>query len=211
MSRNLGALVDAVIPAEGTVDVRSAGLYYQWGRKDPFVGYKWGQNSIEVKVSGASGRNMGKVSAAITLEEAIAAPTTFVAFKGDWLTAHDNTLWGLDAGKTIYDPCPAGYRVPAYNAEDPMWQQVVNIEGFEANADAHAWKLGTTVFNMSGLYDYDGGMSHPYDRTFYWSNKNNANEDYGETQYVYNESGWKSEPGWGKRKACALPVRCIVE
>ena len=211
MSRNLGALVDAVIPAEGTVDVRSAGLYYQWGRKDPFVGYKWGKNSIEVAVSGASGRNMEKATAAITLEEAIAAPTTLVTFKGDWLTAHDNTLWGLDAGKTIYDPCPAGYRVPAYNTEDPMWQKVVDIEGFEANADAHAWKLGTAVFNMAGFYDYDGGMSHPYDRTFYWSNKNNANEDYGETQYVYYESAWLSEPGWGKRKACALPVRCIVE
>ena len=211
MSRNLGALVDAVIPAEGTVDVRSAGLYYQWGRKDPFVGYKWGKNSIEVKVSGASGRNMEKASAAITLEESIAAPTTIVAFKGDWLATVDNTLWGLDAGKTIYDPCPAGYRVPAYNTEDPMWQKVAEIEGFEANADAHAWKLGTAVFNMAGFYDYDGGMSHPYDRTFYWSNKNNANEAYGETQYVYYEDGWKSEPGWGKRKACALPVRCIVE
>ena len=211
MSRNLGALVDAVIPAEGTVDVRSAGLYYQWGRKDPFVGYKWGKNSIEVQVSGASGRNMEKATAAITLEEAIAAPTTLVAFKGDWLSGHDNTLWGLDAGKTIYDPCPAGYRVPAYNTEDPMWQKVVEIEGFEANADAHAWKLGTTVFNMAGFYDYDGGMSHPYDRTFYWSNKNNANEDYGETQYVYYDGAWLSEPGWGKRKACALPVRCIVE
>ena len=211
MSRNLGALVDAVIPAEGTVDVRSAGLYYQWGRKDPFVGYKWGKNSIEVKVSGASGRNMEKATSAITLEEAIAAPTTLVTFKGDWLSGHDNTLWGLDAGKTIYDPCPAGYRVPAYNTEDPMWQKVVDIEGFEANADAHAWKLGTAVFNMDGFYDYDGGMSHPYDRTFYWSNKNNANEDYGETQYVYYDSAWLSEPAWGKRKACALPVRCIVE
>jgi len=92
-----------------------------------------------------------------------------------------------------------------------MWQKVVDLEGFEANADAHAWKLGTTVFNMAGFYDYDGGISHPYDRTFYWSNKNNANEAYGETQYLYYEDAWKSEPGWGKRKACALPIRCITE
>lgn len=211
MSRNLGALVDAIIPAEGTVDIRSAGLYYQWGRKDPFVGYKWGKDNIEVKVSGKNGRNMEKATAAITVAESIAAPTTIVAFKGDWVSETDNTLWGLDGAKTIYDPCPVGYRVPAYNTEDPMWQKVVDLEGFEANADAHAWKLGTTVFNMAGFYDYDGGISHPYDRTFYWSNKNNDNVAYGETQYVYYDSGWKSEPAWGKRKACALPIRCCVE
>ena len=211
LSRNLGALVDAVIPAEGTVDIRSAGLYYQWGRKDPFVGYKWGKANTEVKVAGKNGRNMEKATAAITVAESIAAPTTIVAFKGDWVSTTDNTLWGLDGDKTIYDPCPAGYRVPAYNTEDPMWQKVVDLEGFEANADAHAWKLGTTVFNMAGFYDYDGGISHPYDRTFYWSNKNNANEAYGETQYLYYEDAWKSEPGWGKRKACALPIRCIAE
>lgn len=212
MSRNLGALVDTVIPAEGTVDIRSVGLYYQWGRKDPFVGYKWGSPDIEVKVSGSSGRNMSKADAAITLATSIANPTTFVAFKGDWLSAHDNTLWGKGAAKTIYDPCPAGYRVPAYNTEDPMWQKVVDIPGFEANAAARAWKLGTAVFTMAGFYDYDGGMSHAYDRTFYWNNANNSNEDYGETQYVYYDSGtWKSEPGWGKRKACAAPIRCVAE
>lgn len=212
MSRNLGALVDTVIPAEGTVDIRSVGLYYQWGRKDPFVGYKWDNPDIEVNVSGSSGRNMSKANAAITLATSIANPTTFVAFKGDWLSAHDNTLWGKGAAKTIYDPCPAGYRVPAYNTGDPMWQKVVDIPGFEANAAARAWKLGTAVFTMAGFYDYDGGMSHAYDRTFYWNNANNSNEDYGETQYVYYDSGtWKSEPGWGKRKACAAPIRCVAE
>ena len=210
MSRNLGALVDAEVPAEGTVDIRSAGLYYQWGRKDPFVGYKWGKNSVDVGVNGKSGRSMSKSTEQITLAESVAAPTTLVTFKGDWLPERNNDLWGKDADKTIYDPCPAGYRVPDYNTADAMWQKVVDLEGFVANGDAHYWKLGTAVFNMAGFYDYDGGMSHPYDRCFYWSNKNNSSEEYGECQYVYFESDvWKSEPAWGKRKACALPIRCV--
>lgn len=213
MSRNLGALVDTPDPATGaTVDASSAGLYYQWGRKDPFVGYKWGKSSYDVAVSGKSGRAITKSSAQMTLAESIAAPTTMVTFKGDWMPEHDNTLWGLDGDKTIYDPCPAGYRVPAYNTEDPLWQKVVDLEGFTADGTAGYWKVGTAVFNMTGFYDYDGNMSHPYDRSFYWSNKNNSNEDYGETQYVYFESDtWKAEPGWGKRKACAIPVRCVVD
>ena len=213
MSRNLGALVDTPDPATGaTVDASSAGLYYQWGRKDPFVGYKWGKSSYDVAVSGKSGRSITKSTTQITLAESIAAPTTMVTFKGDWMPEHDNTLWGLDGDKTIYDPCPAGYRVPAYNTEDPLWQKVVDLEGFTADGTVGYWKVGTAVFNMTGFYDYDGNMSHPYDRSFYWSNKNNSNEDYGETQYVYFESDtWKAEPGWGKRKACAIPVRCVVD
>ena len=207
MSRNLGALVDADAAA---VDARSAGLYYQWGRKDPFVGYKWGSSSYDVAVAGKSGRSMSKSTTQITLAEAIAAPTTLVTFKGDWLPERDNTLWGAGADKTIYDPCPAGYRVPEYNTEDPLWQKVVALEGFEADGTAGYWKVGEAVFNMTGFYDYDGNMSHPYDRSFYWSNLNNSSEEYGQCQYVYYENEWKSEPGWGKRKACALPVRCVV-
>lgn len=212
MSRNLGALVDTPDPATGaTVDATSAGLYYQWGRKDPFVGYKWGKSSYDVAVSGKSGRSMSKSTSQITLAESIAAPTTLVTFKGDWMPEHDNTLWGLDGDKTIYDPCPAGYRVPAYNTEDPLWQNVGALEGFVADGTVGYWKVGNAVFNMAGFYDYDGGMSHPYDRSFYWSNANNSNEDYGQCQYVYYETDhWVAEPGWGKRKACALPVRCVV-
>ena len=219
MSRNLGALVDAQVPTEGTVDIRSAGLYYQWGRKDPFVGYKWGNPSVDVGVSGKSGRAMGKASEQITLAASIADPTTFVAYKGDWLNERMNDLWGKDADKTIYDPCPAGYRVSDYATSDAWWQKVAGLDGFEANADAHYWKLGTAVFNMTGWIDYNGSMEHPYDRSLYWSNETNTSDgdkyvEYGQCQYVYwnkdvDPAAWAAEPGWSKRKSCGLPVRCV--
>lgn len=211
MSRNLGALVDSETP---NADIRSFGLYYQWGRKDPFVGYKWGPSGSEtdVAVSGAAARNMSKSSTQMTIAQSVAAPTTIVAYKGDWLSAHDNTLWGNGAAKTIYDPCPAGYRVPAYISGDPMWKKVNTIEGFDASKTGYWWKLGTTVFPLAGCYDYDGGITHAYDRSWIWNSKVNDNEDYGEAQYIYDNSGsWASEPGWGKRKACAANVRCCVE
>ena len=85
----------------------------------------------------------------------------------------------------------------------------VKLELLQESQPYH--QIPAIAFNMAGFYDYDGGISHPYDRTFYWSNKNNDNIAYGETQYVYYDSVWKSEPAWGKRKACALPIRCCVE
>lgn len=213
LSRNLGALVDTEIPATGFVDIRSVGLYYQWGRKDPFVGYKWGNPEVEVSVSGASGRAMSKVSTQMaSVVESIAAPTTFVTFKGDWLATHNNALWGNGAAKTIYDPCPAGYRVPAYNSGDALWKKLTEVDGFEASVTGCWWKVGSAVLTMTGCYDYDGGISHPYDRTWLWTTQNNSNEDYGEAQYLYDNGGsWASEPGWGKRKACGVPVRCVAE
>ena len=214
MSRNLGALVDTVVPGESeTIDPRSIGLYYQWGRKDPFVGYKYGSSGIEIASSGKAGRNMTKSSAQITVVDAIASPTMFVAYKGDWLTEHNSLLWGNGADKTIYDPCPAGYRVPGYESSDNLWKKLTEVDGFEADKTRMYWKLGTAVFPMAGCFDYDGGITHPYDRFWLWNTKeNSSNADYGEAQYLYDNSGtWASEPGWGKRKACGVNVRCVVE
>lgn len=220
MDRNLGAVVPAVVPVgDGTVDVRSVGLYYEWGRKDPFVCYKWGSSEINVKVAGVSARDMTQnstYSAAITLEQSIANPTSFVKYKGDWLSTHDGTLWGDGSDKTIYDPCPADYRVPQYDATDPLWQSVIGLDDFSANLDGHYWKLSSVVFPISGCVNYDGNMSEISKASWIWNAApHSTNADYGLPQYVYwdTENGepyaWASQPGWGKRKACGVPVRCV--
>ena len=218
MDRNLGAIVPAEVPVgDGTVDLRSVGLYYQWGRKDPFVGYKFGKVEVEPSISGASGRNMLKSTTKVTVDESIAIPTTFIKgtdtkLDGDWLSSTDNTLWGQGSSKTIYDPCPAGYRVPNYDSSDNLWKQVTGLDNFSSSTASagHWWKLGSAVFPYSGCYDYNASISHPYDRCWVWSAKANGTADYGEAQYVYDNSGtWASQPGWGKRKSCGAVVRCV--
>lgn len=213
MDRNLGAIVPAEVPAgDGTVDIRSVGLYYQWGRKDPFVGYKWGAASTEVAVSGQAARNAGKIETQVTIDETIASPASFIAFKGDWLSgAHNNELWGQSGDKTIYDPCPEGYRVPQFASSDGLWSQVNTLAGFSADLTGQWWKLGEAVFPIAGCLEYNASVDHAYDRCWIWSAKNNGNEDYGEAQYVYDNSGaWASQPQWGKRKACGASVRCVL-
>lgn len=145
MDRNLGALTAAY---QGADNVSSYGMFYQWGRKDPFVPYR--TMTERVTTYDADGRELpndetaqaafvaaagwrvvdGKRSgASATVEAAVRHPMNFiteVADDTDWycVAAGDSRrddLWGCaDAGvpaaesatKSIYDPCPPGYRVP---------------------------------------------------------------------------------------------------
>ena len=79
--------------------------YFQWGRKDPLL------SDAQQLGNGSHG-----------LENSIQNPSHFIkgaANAHDWfcggdLGDQDATLWGGDSGpKTVWDPCPQGYRVPS--------------------------------------------------------------------------------------------------
>lgn len=111
MDRNLGAT--SATPGEAS----ALGLLYQWGRKDPFLG----ASSISENTEAASTLQWPEYVLSTaetgTVAYAVAHPTTFIAsiennydwyYTGDFST--DNTRWQDE--KTIFDPCPAGWRVP---------------------------------------------------------------------------------------------------
>lgn len=132
MDRNLG---DWTQP-EGSLSTYD-GLKYQWGRKDPYVGFNsYGSILDGSLVYGDAdyvpmvGYATSTTSDAATLLEAIQYPEMF--FTGtynnmfDWyglggaddaetLTHRNDHLWGnpdeTAPVKTIYDPCPEGYMV----------------------------------------------------------------------------------------------------
>ncbi len=211
MSRNLGALVDTDA-SETTVDARSFGLIYQWGRKDPFLGSKRYNSSSQALVYGTV---KSETTSQYTIAQSIANPTTFVVYKGDWMNPENTTLWTEGGDKSIYDPCPPGYRVPARNSSDPLWSKVVELDpsyGWEPNSTYGWWKLGTAVFPFAGYIDYSGGgVAHAYDRTRIW-NAHKSTTGYAYDQQIWYESeAWKSEPGWQHRTACGNSVRCAVD
>jgi len=107
MDRNLGAISN--VPPTSATDVSSLGLYYQWGRKDPFPG----TTTLET----ASGRNPDFWTPTANLEAtdysvgfSIKNPTKFMV-NTNYVGSSGNSSWGPNA-KTIFDPCPVGYRVP---------------------------------------------------------------------------------------------------
>lgn len=116
MDRNLGATCPNIAG-----DTRSGGFLYQWGRKDPMRGAgntsadfiattpELTEEQAEVKVDEATG----------TIAASIKNPRPFIntfpdgAGPKDWIfTADHNDRW-QDARKTMFDPCPAGYKVPS--------------------------------------------------------------------------------------------------
>lgn len=125
MDRNLGAMSNEKLSAS------SFGLFYQWGRKDPFVGADGLESVVPVKIYDIDGKQLeDKVlqrpvyddGTTTNLELSIKNPDTFLCnsnlnLPNDWLTnksvLQKNDLWGGESGlKTIYDPCPEGWTVP---------------------------------------------------------------------------------------------------
>ena len=130
MDRNLGATA-----SEGK-DAR--GLNYEWGRKDPFPGaiYDDTKTSLDrMSVVPDDAIKNDKEQNGKTIEWTIQNPSSYISGsdnsgKEDWYydgsdtSVQDNTLWGDEADKSIYDPCPYGYRVPSKAAVDGLVAEV---------------------------------------------------------------------------------------
>ena len=168
MDRNLGALVAA--KAGEPAPVESFGMTYQWGRKDPFVGPAATSGSDNAAVAGTAPT---AAAGQISLGESIANPTILGHVNnGDWLTAPDNTLWQNDE-KTIYDPCPAGYKVPARDKTQPLMMTITEQAGWNVDGDNAIITVGdpAAVFPICGYRDdYEvAGYAKIGSRVAYWT------------------------------------------
>lgn len=132
MQRNLGAFTNANGSTEEQKILDSYGMYYQWGRKDPFP------RPYHFDASGAEDESRYDADGVYikekflerstnngTLDYVTKNPMHYITNAacvaedgdgiGDWLVTTDNTLWNEER-KSVYDPCPYGWRVPT--AED---------------------------------------------------------------------------------------------
>ncbi len=171
MDRNLGALGNTA----NTVEAK--GLLYQWGRKDPFPGSTTVGGTTEptlYTVSGTTSVTKTPVSVANNLANAVANPVTFylgVASQTDWYTNGTNkndALWGPSA-KTVYDPCPVGWRVPQHG----VW----GYSNFTLGLNSTTWNsTGMTWDGYGGWYpasgyrnDTSGNLTNVGQSGMYWA------------------------------------------
>lgn len=119
MSRQLGALQNG--HADKDEIWNSYGLFYQWGRKDPFVGpADWlaSRGTTLTLFDGSSNTvrlSMVALDAATgTFSYTNAHPTHFITTKKDeaaWLRDGDTASGWAEGWKAVNDPCPNGWEV----------------------------------------------------------------------------------------------------
>lgn len=180
MDRNLGA------KGNGEEDAYDAyGMFYQWGRKEPLI-----MSDAATSTSNASTYGPLNTSVSFTTVDcdeetgtigyALKFPLRII--KGveesgyDWLySAHDASLWA--ATKTMYDPCPAGWKVPASS----VWNGIEDkTEGEFEGGWTFNFDGQSTFYPAAGRRSFSRGMltnvNHdgtPY-TGYYWSTSSAA-------------------------------------
>ena len=173
MDRNLGAT--SATPGEAG----ALGLLYQWGRKDPFLGSSSTSKSVAAKSLYGNWQVVSSSKTTGTIGYTIAHPTVFItqSSNGDWYytgsASTDNTRWTTsDKEKSIYDPCPAGWRVPD-GGPDGVWAKATGKSAsFTATFDS-----ADKGFNLSGTLGSDQTIWYP------------------EVGYIYSSSGTLKDTG----------------
>ena len=212
MDRNLGALRAAKV--DQAVPVEAFGLTYQWGRKDPFPGPGSAESYSEpATVSGAWSECEDGMQ--LSLAQSIANPTRFGQNNNlDWLIDSDDTLWSNEV-KTIYDPCPAGWRVPACDYNQPMMSSdFTTVNGWSENEELGYFTMGNpvTVFPLGGYRDDYGLLTFAkvFLRVEMWTAQGQDYRGVGLRERVANGGGDRHAMA-NIPKSRGLYVRCVAE
>lgn len=175
MDRNVGATTSTL----GLVTTQ--GLQYQFGRKDPFTTSLDYDEEVAVflrNVRSDSLPHLFSYEEPLTIAQAIGKPDVFIhrmnLSGGKWCeTSEMKYLWGNPEGqveyfpsltvKTIYDPCPIGYKVPPVDA---LKRKMKSYSQYEHGGIYYAGEEGdnTKLINMPAVHSayYAYGTSIAY-------------------------------------------------
>ncbi|MBR6972037.1 MAG: LamG domain-containing protein [Bacteroidales bacterium] len=177
MDRNLGA-----------IDVGNCmrGFLYQWGRKDAFSAADGNSYSPYTYVPAAS-TVFDKVRGSHqSMEYTVKHPTTWIGYADDntWMSENLATKpWRVDV-KTIYDPCPAGWRIP-------VKEDISGITGLPATGIHH---------DDSGNNDFGNPWTG-----YYWTASTDEGSD--DRAYAFCNDG-RNIMHWGQGEGYAIrPVK----
>ena len=213
MDRNLGAT--SATPS----DVGALGLLYQWGRKDPFLGSSNISDDVDAKSTGSWPSAVPSSSSNGTIDYAVKNPMTFIkgtsSHDWDWhYSSRNNELW--ESAKTIYDPCPAGWRVPD-GGDNGVWSKALGSSSYYYDTYNYANKginfsgkfgsASTIWYPASGCRDYDGSLSSVGNGGIYWS----ASLYGGSAYCLYFSSNGRVSPSYRSYRAGGQAVRCVRE
>lgn len=200
MKYNLGALIS---------ENDKSGLFYQFGRNTPFIGannvvWKQNYNNIFRTVYDINNNPIDKNNFKVTTVKGVANLSNAVqqvlnfylgtetnAFEWASTTNHIDTLWvNANGKKGIFDPSPAGWRVPAAN---------------EYNFLFNAGKTETFIYTGSRDYS-DASLFMTGKQGMYWSST--PNNELAHYAFISDEL---VSPVSSHYRANAYAIRCVKE
>ncbi|MDR2388722.1 MAG: hypothetical protein LBD89_02910 [Tannerellaceae bacterium] len=181
---------------QGGTTAAERGLYYQWGRKDPFMWDVVG-NGPDSQEKADTLINFHYKDMSTVVDEAIKLPTTFFKNATDWLSATNNNLWDASGIKTYYDPCPEGWRIPLYYSD----------------MDETPWKNDAVSYISTARTKFLNGYLHPSSADIFndvigyiWTASVNGNQ----ARYTEITSGGLTFTGSAPRTS-GYSVRCVKD
>ena len=217
MDRNLGAT--SATPG----GVGALGLLYQWGRKDPFLGSSNISDEVDAKSTVSWPSTVTSSSSKGTIDYAVKNPMTFITYNSsnfDWYytgsSSTDNTRW--QSAKTIYDPCPVGWRVPDGGLEGVWSKALGSSSNYTATYDSNKEGINfsgefgsasTIWYPASGFRSrVDGSLFYVDIYGFYWSV---APDGYNACRLRFYYDGYVYPSDDDGSRACGQSVRCLQE
>ena len=190
---------------------------YQFGRKDAFPGT---DTTPDGSFTPNGGDNM-------SIQNGIRHPGTFYNDGSTWYSYNKYNLWSMDntvtgyndnaVVKTIYDPCPAGFHMPASNAFTGFTTHGENGGTANVNgAEDWGWNFNNKItspdaavfFPASGYRrHFDGSLYGVGDSGWYWSAVPN-DMSYG---CYLNFNGWGAFPKHYNPRSYGMSVRPVAE
>lgn len=144
--------------------VRGQGTFYQWGRPTALPGYNYTDDPGKTKRtiyfpnSGIFSESDFTVANITSPYDVIAQPTKLFRVESQnttWSTTKDGSghnvpYWG-ETKKTVYDPCPPGFKVPHWNIFTGL-----SLTGETANEGTNLNMWGVSADNQAGANFYGG-------------------------------------------------------
>lgn len=245
LDRNVGAISNT------PNSVGSMGNYYQWGRKDPFPGSSsMTATGSKKQLYDANGPIVAPADQAknVSVAESIKTPSTFYVLSNNWVggtEGGDIGLWGVigsahnkegdDYGKSIFDPCPAGWRVPvrelrSYSDNDgkkywgmerkdqiPTDEMARLMKWYIVDKKGFFWGLNEPEFIYKGGHlplagdRRNGGYANLGSRGHYWSASQRFNTATNKSAFYLYMDFEQVIPSNDLYRSYAYPIRCVRE
>ena len=202
--RNLGALVPASVDGASP---KSAGLFYQWGRKDPFVGvgdFTTGQPAS------VAGQEMTLFGGQMTTAKMIKNPTAFANILDEhWNSSQAEEYWAQT--KTKYDPCPPGYKVPYRSEYLPFTNSPLELAGWMYSPENNVLSVGNpaATYPLGGYITTEGVYAQFGEGTRVWSSRSHSDVSNAYNFRIFENEGAPSYGNGAKPKSNGFAVRCV--